>query len=99
MSTEKELESNIPDKTREPKGRRKSGKSSASPVVIVQANELAQAPVTSQGGSLVGDALHVAAITQNAVSAHMHVIIAKNRSLCNHHSSLGLTKVVAEQNS
>ena len=38
-------------------------------VVIVQGNDLAQAPVACQGGGLGGDTLHHAAITGNAVAA------------------------------
>mmetsp|Transcript_20755 Transcript_20755/g.52312 ORF Transcript_20755/g.52312 Transcript_20755/m.52312 type:complete len:551 (-) Transcript_20755:7-1659(-) len=41
-------------------------------VVIVQRNQLAQAPVARQGGSLVGDALHVAAIAHDAVGVVIH---------------------------
>lgn len=43
-------------------------------VVVVQSNELAQRPVTCQGGSLVGDALHVAAISKDAVSAEILLV-------------------------
>eukprot|EP00983_Pelagomonas_calceolata_P085552 1156584-Pelagomonas_calceolata.AAC.4 len=38
-------------------------------VVIIQHDELAQTPVAGQGGGLVGQALHHAAITSNAVAA------------------------------
>ena len=38
-------------------------------VVIIDGDQLAQAPVTCQGGTLVGDALHVAAISEDAPSA------------------------------
>ncbi len=36
-------------------------------VVIVEGNELAKLPVTGQGSRLIGDSLHVAAISQDDV--------------------------------
>mmetsp|Transcript_20420 Transcript_20420/g.56595 ORF Transcript_20420/g.56595 Transcript_20420/m.56595 type:complete len:406 (+) Transcript_20420:968-2185(+) len=36
-------------------------------VVIIHGNQLAEAPVAGQGGSLVGNTLHVAAVTHDAV--------------------------------
>ena len=39
------------------------------PVVVVQRDQLAQAPVPRQRARLVGDALHVAAIAQDAIPA------------------------------
>mmetsp|Transcript_21639 Transcript_21639/g.60016 ORF Transcript_21639/g.60016 Transcript_21639/m.60016 type:complete len:323 (+) Transcript_21639:1807-2775(+) len=41
-------------------------------VVIIQHDELAQTPVAGQGGGLVGQALHHAAITSNAVGVVVH---------------------------
>ena len=38
-------------------------------VVVVEGNELAQAPVAGDGGGLVGDALHVAAVAHDHVAA------------------------------
>ena len=37
-------------------------------VVIVETDELAKAPVTGQGGGLIGDTLHVAAVTEDDIS-------------------------------
>jgi hypothetical protein len=37
-------------------------------VVVVQGNQLAEAPVAGQGARLGGDALHVAAVTHDAVA-------------------------------
>ena len=38
-------------------------------VVIVEGNELAKLPVTSQGSCLIGDSLHVAAVSQDDIPA------------------------------
>lgn len=45
-------------------------------VVIVDSNEVAQLQVTSHGGSLTGNTLHGAAITEEGVSVVVEKIIA-----------------------
>jgi hypothetical protein len=45
-------------------------------VVIVEADELPQAPVASKGGRLLGNSFHVAAIAEDAVPAEFHRVAA-----------------------
>lgn len=59
-------------------------------VVIVEGNELAEAPVTSEGAGLIGDTLHHASITEDAVGVVVNnlggvrlVEASGKMSLCN----------------